>query len=536
MARALTAIFFFFCIFPPPASAQGPAQDTADLRKELDAMKKDYADRVAQLEARIAALEKQTAANASAATPSAIAPPPVQAVSAQPTPSKSIADLIESLQGQDEKALQAQTTSDTSYVQLRDSDTRIEKLEASVKSFEFHSYFRSGYALNERGGQQIAFEAPGAGAKFRLGNEAETYAELIFVNNWINPSHDPDSAWLRTEFMVEANTTNSSNFANFNNATCPSCNDQFRFREAFVQAGNILKSNPDAKFWAGERYYRRYHIDVDDFYILDMSGYGAGVEDLRIGPGKLALAFLGGARPDITTGAGSYAKGTVDVRFYDFKVPGGDGGFFFDYADAKGGTQTNATQPNTLVPSSDGYSFGFRHTRTELFGGFNSIGVIYSKGAASNLSTSLDDPTFFIKNTERVLIAENLLIQPNDRFAIMPLAIYQRTRDGNPAHGWAQWVSFGARPVFFLSKHMSLAFEPGFDRTTSANGTYNGWLRKFTFAPQIGAGRQFFSRPVLRLFVTYANWSEGLRGFVGGPAYSNRTSGLTYGVQAETWF
>ena len=37
----------------------------------------------------------------------------------------------------------------------------------------------------------VAFQALGAGAKYRLGNEAETYAEMIFVNNWINPNRDP---------------------------------------------------------------------------------------------------------------------------------------------------------------------------------------------------------------------------------------------------------------------------------------------------------------------------------------------------------
>ena len=49
-------------------------------------------------------------------------------------------------------------------------------------------------------------------------------------------------------------------------------------------------------------------------------------------------------------------------------------------------------------------------------------------------------------------------------------------------------------------------------------------------------GRGFFSRPALRAFVTYANWSDGLRGFVGGTPYANKTSGLTYGVQVETWW
>ena len=101
---------------------------------------------------------------------------------------------------------------------------------------------------------------------------------------------------MKTEFMVEANTTNSANYASFANGVG---NDQFRFREAFVQAGNLFESQPDAKFWAGERYYRRQHIDIIDFYPLDLSGYGAGIEDLNVRFGKLAVAFLNAARPDI---------------------------------------------------------------------------------------------------------------------------------------------------------------------------------------------------------------------------------------------
>ena len=149
-------------------------------------------------------------------------------------------------------------------------------LQQQVQSFEFHGYFRSGYGLNSEGGQQVAFQAPGADAKYRLGNEAETYGEFIFVNNWLNPEQNTDKAWMKTEVMIEANTSNYASYANFPNGTG---NDQFRLREAFVRAGHIFESQPDAKFWAGERYYRRQHIEIDDFYPLDMSGYGAGAED-----------------------------------------------------------------------------------------------------------------------------------------------------------------------------------------------------------------------------------------------------------------
>jgi len=118
----------------------------------------------------------------------------------------------------------------------------------------------------------------------------------------------------------------------------------------------------------------------------------------------------------------------------------------------------------------------------------------------------------------------------------MPVVVYQRLKDGNPRHDWTQWVSIGARPEVFFTKYLSLALEAGADHTSSPDGKYDGWLRKVTIAPQIGAGRKFFSRPVLRAFLTYASWSGGLQGLVGGDPYLRRTNGLTYGVQAETWW
>src|SRR5262249_49860097 len=150
------------------------------------------------------------------------------------------------------------------------------------------------------------------------------------------------------------------------------------------------------------------------------------------------------------------AKSNIDVRLYDMKAPAGRAAVWFDYAFAKGGTQQNGS----VIPTTDGWGFGFRHSRTEFHGGFNELSVGYGKGAASNLSASLDDPTPFLKHKERLLVQENFLIQPNQKFAIMPLFIYQRSRDGVPHHGPAQWYSFGARPEFFFTNHVSLALEP----------------------------------------------------------------------------
>jgi maltoporin len=515
-----------------PSLAQQPAaQKPDDLQKQLQQLKQQYDATTHDLEQRMAALEqqiqkqKEASEKAKEGTVSAIE------LAAQQAAEKAV--LGES--NQVGAKYQGQLPSEPTYDLLREADQKIEKLNEQVQSFEFHGYFRSGYGLNSKGGQQVAFQAPGADAKYRLGNEAETYGEFIFVNNWLNPERNADKAWMKTEVMIEANTANSASYANFpgNNG-----NDQFRLREAFVRAGHILESQPDAKFWAGERYYRRQHIEINDFYPLDMSGYGAGVEDWNLRIGKMSVAYLAAARPDIVTQNGNYAKSNIDVRLYGLKGPFGLWGVWFDFATAKGGT----TQTGTIIPNSNGYAVGIRYQRLEWHGGYHTFSIQYGKGAASNFSTSIENPDPFLKSSERLLVAEHLLVQPNDRFAIMPIFVFQRKRDGLPGHGFNDWASFGVRPEIFFTKYISLAFEGGFDHTegfvTTQNGDthFDGWLRKFTIAPQIGAGRKFFSRPVLRLFLTYANWSNGYRGFVGGVPFEDRTSGLTYGVQAETWW
>ncbi len=529
------------------ANVAAVGQQTEQLQQQLQELKQQYEATTHDLEQRIATLqqeiEKEKAAREQQSEKEKEQGGKVKqaTVSAAELAAQEVrkTGLLES--DQVGAKFQGQVASEPSYDLLKEADEKIEKLQEQVGTFEFHGYFRSGYGLNSVGGQQVAFEAPGAEAKYRLGNEAETYAELIFVNNWVNPNHSSDKAWFRTEFMVEANTSNSENYAPVGDAAGA---DQFRFREAFVQAGNIFQSQPGAKFWVGERYYRRQHIDSDDFYPLDQSGYGGGVEDLNVGIGKLAVAFLNTARPDIVTVNGNLAKSNIDVRLNGLKAPVGVWGVWFDYATSKGGTVTSTTvpglTPGTKISTSDGYAFGFKHEQLEWHGGYNTFMIQYGTGAASNFSnpgngTTIPNPTPYINYTRQFLFTEQMVFQPNGKFAVMPIFVYQRTKDGNPQHGWVQWASFGVRPEVFFTKHLSLTGDCGFDHT-HLPGSYEGWLRKCTIAPQIGPDRKFFGRPVLRAFATYADWSNGFRGFVGGVPFQNRTSGLTFGVQAEHWW
>ena len=514
------------------------SQDTEQRLQQLKQQLTAFEQRISVLEQQ---LEKEKEANGQKAfsseqaqkTPQSAKPSVVQ------SPEKFPKSVFEDANQVGAK-FQGQLPSEPSYDLLQEADRRIAELQERVGSFEFHGYFRSGFGLNSVGGQQVAFEAPGAQAKYRLGNETETYTELIFVNNWVNPDQDSDRAWFRSELTVEANTSDSENYG----PTAGSGADQFRLREAFVQAGKLFESQPNAKFWAGERYYRRQHIDSDDFFPLDMSGYGGGVEDVDLGFGKAAAAFIGVARPDVATQNGNLATRHIDATVYDVKGPLGLWGVWFDFATSKGGQIRSASESNstnlTTVPSSNGYAYGIRHQRLEWHGGYHTFLIQYGTGAASNFSgpgigTTIPTPSIETARSKQFLATEQIVLQPNDKFAVMPIFLFQRLRNLGTNNRWMQWVSFGARPQVFLTKHFSLTGDCGFDHT-SVPGSYEGWLRKCTFAPQIGADRQFFGRPVLRAFVTYANWSNSFRGLVGGIPFENQTNGLTYGVQVEHWW
>jgi len=176
------------------------------LQKQLDQLKQQYDATTRDLQQRISALEQQIQKQKEKNEKAKNSSVSVAELAAQQATQKAVLGLSDQVGAKH----QGKVTSELTYDMLREADEKIEKLEELAQAFEFHGYFRSGYALNSDGGQQVAFQAPGADAKYRLGNEAEPYGEFIFVNNWLNPDHNNGKAWMRTEAMFEANTTNSA--------------------------------------------------------------------------------------------------------------------------------------------------------------------------------------------------------------------------------------------------------------------------------------------------------------------------------------
>jgi len=220
------------------------------------------------------------------------------------------------------------------------------------------------------------------------------------------------------------------------------------------------------------------------------------------------------------------------VRAYDIPTPLGRWAFWANVAWSRGGTQADGSR----IPDAGGWALGVKHLLSHVLGGYNNLLVAYGRGIAQNFRADAAAPSPDMADAWRLLITDHLLLAPSRYLAIMPAVVYQRSHAGGAGAGTDQWLSAGARPVAFLSENISVALEGGIDWVKDGQGRYEGWLRKLTLAPQVGAGREFFSRPVARLFVTLADWSRGLEGYVGETPYLTSTRGITYGAQAEHWW
>jgi maltoporin len=402
---------------------------------------------------------------------------------------------------------------------------------------EFHGYVRSGFGVNGKGGDQEAFAAPGAGVpggppiKYRLGNETETYGEAIFVNNWLNPRDD--GAFLKTQLLIAFVTGNNANFDPDNLITV---------REAFALAGHVIRAAPDVKLWAGQRYYRRHDIHLVDFYVLDMSGYGGGIEDVDLGVAKLALAYLGGSTDEDKTDIGRLTKNNLDIRLYDIPLPFGSGTLWLNLSRLQGGTSRGGDE----LPTVSGFATGLIHLCDGLWGGFNKLIVQYGRGASSDFNTFYHTPTnqladpeaagaYTVRDSRRLRVTNSIVIQPARWFSMMAAAIFQRTDPGAKKDRHATWYSAGLRPIIHATNYLSLALEAGVDYVDSVAGP-SDYLVKVTVAPQVSAGATFWSRPTIRAYATVATWGDEFEGAIGGAAYARDRHGLGMGVQLESWW
>jgi maltoporin len=468
-------------------------------------------------------------------------------------------------------------------------------LKSLTRNFSFTTYVRAGVQFNGNGGGgNFNFEPPdNEGGRPRLGNENDIYMELTWQQvHMLGDNPDAMDVSMRfTPAIVYQQSRNTFTVAPSNGVENSGADFRFVLREAFLEMSNVFKGAPEITFWGGERFYDRFNIDSNDYFYLDMSGYGAGVKNIDVGIGKLWIAYLGGLDDTLfSTATGTFYKHSLDVRLKDIQIGPGKLMLVGIANYEKGTTFTRGydnqgnviTLPNPLH-TSDAWGLGggfVYHLDLSAIGPKSFLDLYALAGfGATNFSTGTDTGT--ITGFESAFLAQHpgfvgtvdagdaiqkqlhlraggyFVWNPNPIFSLGLWGFWQQDSAGfrqfesvvDPATGLVAFTrtapstrnifEAGIRPVVWLTDNIALQGQifgsyqdnvRGFQQTLTTQPTAfgrSGSMGVFTIAPTIKPKGGFFTRPELRVFATYAIWSDSLKGATTSIGEGGNTGGVS---------
>lgn len=406
----------------------------------------------------------------------------------------------------------------------------------NIKSHELsvNGYLRTGIGWSD-GGQMVNFTTPENVHKFRMGNEANHYGELQF--NYRYKNNDSVNLYEVTYMMAKF---------------IPYGGDGYKqFPETAQLYGKINNVARKANLWIGKRYYDRRNSELLDYFWINSaqnSQLGIGMENYQLkNSGNLNLAFI-----RFKYGNNDSHSYVTDLRYLDIPVS--------EHSKLNLLGQYSIKTRNEIAdtPKSSGFSLGGWWTYSKKNITYTST-AIFRKGSSitenpyTGKTISESDENKRIYNLDQASsldIINNFVYDDKKRHAVQGSLTYQY-RDfgiGNTNQSGVvlddkvvrNWFSVGFRYLYYINKHFNLALEAGNDYMKNNRSGVEGSLQKVTFSPQISWDYGYYSRPVLRPFITYAHWSDGFTGLVGTSEFNtrllNKNNGLSFGAQFEIWW
>ncbi|BDU75849.1 maltoporin [Mesoterricola sediminis] len=432
---------------------------------------------------------------------------------------------------------------------------------AAQDTFELHGYMRSGVGRSSNGGEQETFYlantggSPTGGPGYRLGNETDNYLELAFDVRAYDKGETSFKLHFRPSFRGYYQVRDSSADAggDVDNSKSPSPNQQVWIREAWGEATGVLGNSTafrNASIWAGRRFYMRQDLHMRDQWYWNNSGDGVGIEGINLGFAKLHYAFIqhdsgnvsndwnnGAIKGDLAPysqwvgGSGHFVIGSHDLRLSDIALwQGGSLTVGYQYNDAHGDAKADAAGMNNK-----GHQYHVMLNQSNFFGGDNRVYATYGDG---NTFWNWYNPEVKTENTWWHVM---------DAFYIKPVknlelggVIQYRKQDGKGSmkNNTNSWLSYGIRPVYFFTKHFSVAAEIGYDKLKFDNETEDRHLWKQTLALQWSPQASWWSRPSIRVFVTRGQWNANANQWnkIAEGHFGAETQGVTFGAQIEAWW
>lgn len=372
---------------------------------------------------------------------------------------------------------------------------------ADVGGIEFHGYSRGGPVLKHEDGVKGGLSLGGDLQKYRLGNEGDNGIEIDLIKNFETAGtkwkvHYMPAKWGSGDIGTE---------------------------QAFVEMSG-LSFAPEARFWAGQRRLRIQDVHIVDNFLMNYGDYqGAGVTDIGIGGAKLGVGVFTGDKFDASLPAGVKAhRLNADISDIDVN-PGG-----------KLRVLLTAVRGSGLAGGNSGSGVSVSHNQSDFFvkGLSNALFLQASRGHARIDGEFLNiDGVSVGQSVTR--IADSLNWQLG-AFGGQALIAYQTSKD-DATGVTTKDTSIGGRVSYAFSKNFKLLAEAGTTRRQAPGS--NQRLNKFTVAPTLSVGPDFWSRPEIRFYATRANWNTAAAlANAGSFGAGGKTSRTLVGVQYEVWW
>ena len=399
----------------------------------------------------------------------------------------------------------------------------------------------------------------------RLGYEQDTYGE---IGLGADIAKVDDTVWSVQNRIAYKSTLNRD-WQSADNE-----NDEehahFAFREFNVSVKGLLDFDKDANIWVGKKYYRK-DVYITDMYYWDISGMGAGIENLSAGPGKLSLAWLrrDDDRQDYVFDTSvldrvESTKSTASAHFFDvqYSFPLWDGA---NLALCETYIQKQSDD-NHKITAAHGYGnsniFALEFTQG-FSSGWNKSVIQWTHGSTANYG-AFGSPVWLDRSgasdsANRYVFINTGDIKLSSNFGINHViyATYSSGYDATDRTSLAKKDSDKAfqlvvRPYLALTKMTRLYVEAGFSTESTKNINEDGIAKssnaknqKYTLAYAITPdASNFWSRPEIRFYVTYIHsnheadvidaWGAG-ETLQKSDNYVNKQD-LAFGAQVEAWW